>query len=222
MTLKSKLHDLYLRSNFILKQEGFLPLLTRGFVFFSEYFLHFGTFFLFEDTPDKEDSVYNIPPFDDISVQIISTSEHADRLAAAGFDIRAITISAKEKLDKGAIAFCIFVGEEFAHIGWLAMSQHAKDAFGPYPYHVDFLNAEACIVHGMTLPKYRSKGITVYSKYLRLKYLGEKGIVIVRSIGDIRNTAIQRVADKIGARRYAKGRYVKIFCWYSWKETPLE
>lgn len=219
--MTNKLQALSLRSRFIAKQDGLLTLIARSLLYTSEYFFHFGTFILYEDTPDLEDKANNLPELKDISVQIISTREQADKLAANGLDLNAYTTNATEKLDKGAIAFCIFVGGEFAHVGWVTTNQRAKDAFEPYPFHVDFLNNEAGIAGGMTIRKYRGKGLAVYSVYVRLKYLGEKGIVKVRLIADIRNIAIQMVEDKIGGQPYAKGRYKKILGWHSWKEMPL-
>jgi hypothetical protein len=101
------------------------------------------------------------------------------------------------------------------------MSQEATNALMPYPLYIDFLNKEACIVGHMTVLKYRNKGIAAYSNYVRLKYLGEHGILKVRGLVDIRHQVGHGHAEKVGARRYAKGQYVKIFFWHSWKETPL-
>ena len=38
--------------------------------------------------------------------------------------------NARQRLDRGAMAFCIFVGQELGGVGWLILSKEAHDTQG--------------------------------------------------------------------------------------------
>jgi len=50
-----------------------------------------------------------------------------------GSDFRRRFVMARRMLDKGAIAFCIFLKGEIAHIGWIALSEEAHKAVDNLP-----------------------------------------------------------------------------------------
>lgn len=90
-----------------------------------------------------------MPRIDNFTFKVISTNQEADELEAAGLEFRSLFADARERLDKGAIAFCTFVGREFANIGWAAMSEEASESIKEPPMKVDFAHNEACMgVHG--------------------------------------------------------------------------
>ncbi len=67
------------------------------------------------------------PKIQDFVFEIITTSQRLEELMAHGFDFGIDSIGAEERLDKGAIMFCIFIGKELACIHWAAATQEAMN-----------------------------------------------------------------------------------------------
>lgn len=163
-----------------------------------------------------------MPKIQDFTLKIVFTNQQADDLAVAmGVDFRSYSNNAKRRLDKGAIAFCIFVENEIANISWVAMTQEAKDTFDPLPYRVFFSDKEACLGGDMTIPKYRRENLGVYGIFRRVQYLREKGIIVSRSAVLTSNIASQKMDAKFGSEIIAKLRKLVIFKFTFYKETPL-
>ena len=98
----------------------------------------------------------------------------------------------RQALDKGTIAFCIFVYRELAHVGWVAMNEEAKKYIDPLPFHVDFSNKEACTGGTRTVSKYEGKGLMTYGYVLRFQFLRQKGIAISRN-----SVAFNNISSKV-------------------------
>ena len=212
---------LFRRAKYIFESEGLKPLFRRGFTFLIGYFFQYGTFYVYEHTIKEGNEADFMPKIQNFTFQVVFTNQQANELCANGFDLRSFSIYARRRLDKGAIAFCILIGRELAHIGWVAMTEEAKNTFEPYPYRVDFLNKEACTGGTITIPKYEKKGLMTYGYYKRFQFLRERGVVTSRNAVDTSNIVSQRVHAKFGPKIYAKARYLKILWWKLWKETPL-
>ena len=134
---------------------------------------------------------------------------------------RSQVTKAREKLDKGAVALCIFVEQELAHISWVAMTEEAKKMVDPLPYKVDFANSEACMGGAWTNPKYRRMGLMEYGVYKRRQFQVERGLGIARGSIAARNVPSAGVAAKVGSNMYAEAHYLRILWWKCWKEKPL-
>jgi len=137
-------------------------------------------------------------------------------LEAEGLEMRSSNPKSRQLLDKGAIAFCIFVGRELAHIGWITMTKQAAVT----SMKVDFSNNE---VHGglaWTNPKYRRMGFQQYCAVKRRQFAFSKGKTVYRTEILKSNTASQAAIAKL-VRKYGEGRHLKIMWWQFWKETPL-
>jgi len=212
------------RAKQILQSEGLISLVRRVFPFVVKCFFRHETYYLYEHTPrnirnlDKADFM---PKIDNFTFKIVSTNREADELEAEGLEFRSQVINAGERQDKGAIAFCIFVGPELAHIGWVAMTEEAKRSMGEPPYKVDFSNGEVCTGGTVTTPKYRGKGLMTYGYWKRFEYVGAKGVRISRNAVITSNIASNKVHAKFNPRIYAQARYLKVLWWKSWKETPI-
>ena len=215
------LSALSIRVKNVLQSEGLVPLLRRGFAFLVDYFFKYETLYLYEYTMKERNEADFMPKVQNFTFQVVSTNQQANELAANGFDLRSFSIYARRRLDKGAIAFCILIGRELVHIGWVAMTEEAKNTFEPFPYRVDFLNKEACTGGTITIPKYEGKGLMTYGYYKRFQFLKEKGIVTSRNTVAVSNIASQKVHAKFGPKIYAKVYYLKVLRWRFWKETPL-
>jgi hypothetical protein len=135
-----------------------------------------------------------MPKIKDFTFRIISSNEQADELATDGIDIRAYSSKSRQGLDKGAIAFCIFIGRELG---------------------------EACTGGTVTLPKYRGNGLMAYGYFQRFRFLRERGIVVSRNAVAKNNVISQRVHAKFNPEVHAKGYYLKILWWKFWKEVSI-
>jgi RimJ/RimL family protein N-acetyltransferase len=162
------------------------------------------------------------PRISDFISRVVSNNEEADQLAVEmGCDFRRSSGNARHALDRGAVAFCVFVDSEIAHIGWVAMNKEAKNAFDPAPYYVDFANGEACTGGTFTVQKHRGKGLMAYAYCKRFEYLRDKGITTSRNAVAVDNVISLKVHAKFGPEIYARARYIRILRWTYWKEVPL-
>ncbi|MBE9500915.1 MAG: hypothetical protein IMY87_00580 [Chloroflexi bacterium] len=162
-----------------------------------------------------------MPKIKNFTCKIVSTNQEADELAAEGFEFRSQVTGATEKLDKGAVALCIFVEKELGHICWFAFTEEAKKMVDLLPYKVDFANNEACVGGAWTSQEYRRIGLNKYRSFKDSQFLTNRGIVTARYSIASTNIASQRSLDKFTNKKYAEARYLRILGWKSWKEKPL-
>lgn len=210
------------RAKDILQTEGLKPLLTRGFVFVEGWLLEYGDYYIYEYTLKERKEADFLPEIPDFTFKVISSNEEADKLAEAiGSDFRRRFVTARNKLDKGAIAFCIFVKGEIAHIGWVALSEEAHKAVDNLPYKVDFLNHEACTGGTETIPRYRGMGLMAYGYVKRFQFLKGQGIVVSRNAVAKSNIASQKAHAKFSPTVIAEAKHLRLLRWHFWKEKPL-
>jgi len=212
------------RAKQIFQTEGLIPLLKRGIPFVLGRFVRYRTYYLYEHTPSSARNLNEadfMPKIDNFTFEIISTNQEADELEDKGLEFRSQVVNARESLDKGAIAFCIFIGPELAHIGWVAMTEESKRDIDPLPYRVDFGDGQACTGGTVTTPKYRGKSLMTYGYWKRFQYIGGKGVSISRNAVNTSNIASRKVHAKFNPKIYAQARYLRILWWAFWKETPL-
>ena len=161
------------------------------------------------------------PRVGNFALMVVSSNGEADELESRGFEFRSYALNSRERLNRGAIAFCIFVDHELANIGWLATSQQATDILREPPIKVEFSNGEAYSGDSWTHPKYRRMGLHSYNVFRRMEYDYQRGIRLSRYAVLVRNLAQQAANEKFGDMRFGKGRYLKILWWKWWKEKPL-
>jgi len=162
-----------------------------------------------------------MPKIDGFTLKIVSTNEEADELEKEGLEFRSQVRSARQNLDKGAIAFCLFVGQELAHRRWIAISNEVKDTIGEPPYRIDFSNNEFSNGGTWTNPKYRGMGLSTYADFHMYQFMKERGKTIHRATIARGNTAAQKAYGKFTPKMCAEARYLRILWWKSWKEKPL-
>jgi RimJ/RimL family protein N-acetyltransferase len=212
---------LLLRAKEILQTEGLLPLLRRGFVFLIGYLYRYESYYLYEHTLEEKNEADFLPKVQDFTFKIVATNKQADELAAAGLDLSSHVINARQKLNKGAIAFCFFIDGELAHLGLVAMNEEAKNCFDSLPYRVDYAGKQACTGGTWTHPKYQGRGLMVYGYFKRFEFLREQGMKSSRNGVEVGNIASQKAHARFGPKVYARARYLKVFGWKSLKETPI-
>lgn len=208
----------------ILETEGFASLVKRGFSFIAGHLFKYETYYLYE----RDSSTYRmrsdtdfVPKVDGLCLRVIYTNEEADELEAEGFQFRKYAGDARSKLNKGAIAFCVFVGHELGNIGWLCTTQQARDSLNEPPAKVDFSQSEAWAGSAWTNPRYRRMGLHRYCGLKRDECWLQKGIVKSKWAIAKTNVASLTAESKSGAVRYGEGRLIKMLWWKSWKEKPL-
>lgn len=212
------------RARYILKTEGLAVLVGRTLLYLKRRLFLFGHFYLYEYIMREMNEADYMPEIQGFTLKVVSTNRQADEIVNEGFkDFRdcPVMMNARRCLDKGAIAFCFFVGREFAHIGLVAMDEEAKNTFDILPYRVDFSHGQACTGGTVTMPKYRGNGFMIYGYFKRLEFLREKGYKTSCNAVAADNKVSQRAHAKFGPRIYARARFLRIARWTFWKETPL-
>jgi len=211
------------RAKQIFQAEGLIFLLRRGLESFRVF--QYGTWYLYETHTSEalkgKIEADFMPRIQNFTFKSVSTNQEADELAAEGLEFRSQVTKAREKLDKGAVAFCAFVEKELAHICWCAMTEEAKRMVDLLPYKVDFENNEACTGGAWTNPKYRRMGLNTYRSFKDNQFLSERGIVTTRYSIATSNIASQGSVVKFSFKIYAETRYFRVLWWKRWKEKPL-
>jgi RimJ/RimL family protein N-acetyltransferase len=164
-----------------------------------------------------------LPKIKDFTLKIVTTENELDQLTAEGYDLSLDSPWTRKGIQKGAVAFFIFVGNELASREIVATNAEAKLAIDDYPYKVDFANREACASGVWTNPKFRKMGLHTYVFFRAYDYLWKQGIRTVRSIVAADNIAAQKAHARFrGMKKYARGRYFKILGFTICKQTGLK
>ncbi|MDY6916552.1 MAG: hypothetical protein SVP26_01200 [Chloroflexota bacterium] len=212
------------RVRYIRRSEGLLPLLRRASTFLLSRLFEYRVYYLSAahvDDPDSLDEADYMPRIDGCTRRVVRSNEEADRLEAEGFEFRSCAINSRERLDKGAIACCLFIGRELAHIGWAALTPEARDALNEPPVMMDFSQHEAYRGGAWTHPKYRRMRLTLFGLQAGRRMLWDSGVTVVRSAVARRNVPQRTLMGRLTPSFYAEGRYLRVLCWKSWRERPL-
>ena len=225
----NRLKSLFGGAKQIYSTEGLRSLLKRAFAFASSLIFKYQTYCLYMDPIEGlplPNEVDVLPKVEDWVLKVVGTNREADELEAEGFEFRSKVINSRERLDKGATAFCIFVGRELAHIGWLALTQQAVDSLGGGSLGVRLSDHEAYLSGVWTNPKYRRLGIHKYAYLKRLQFMQANRVHTERSVVDKGNVAPQKSNALGGMLSFpgpqGEGRYLRVLWWKSWKEKPLK
>lgn len=145
---------------------------------------------MYEHTIKERNVVDFMPQVRDFDFRMIATNTEADELAKSmHFDFREHILNARERLNRGAAAFLIFIGGEFAYIGWAAPCEEAKKLLDARPYRVDFAGKQACTGGNFTFPKFRGEGLMTYGYFRIFEFLRQKGFSTSRNVVSIHNLA---------------------------------
>jgi hypothetical protein len=178
------------------------------------------TFCLIEHPVHTQPEHKFLPRIDNYSYRIITSIDEANELLRDGYDIFSLPFSETlDRLKHGAIAFCVLVGKDVAHVGWLGLTEEAKNTFDPHPFKVDFSRGEACAGGTMTAPQYEGLGLMGFGYYLRFEYLMRKGFFTLKSSVDANNLASQKVHAKFDARTYGTLSHRRILFMNFWRES---
>lgn len=211
------------RARHIHRAEGLLSLFRHAAVFLRSAVFAHEVYYLTEH--NLTDFVFNestaAPKTTGFRFEMVSSNDEADKLEAEGLEFRSCALNSRERLNEGAIAFCIFVGEELAHVAWVATTRRAKDSLPDPPYSVDFSNNEACTGDIWTNPEFRRYGFRTYRALRMREFLVRRGIVVARSAIAKRNVPSLGALPRIGSTIHAEGRWLRVLWWKWWWEKPL-
>lgn len=216
----TRLDMLYQRGKYILRHEGWRTFIRQGFSFVRNLFFSYGNYYIYEKDLSPADEEMSFKPRIDCTPGVIAEADELDQLIARGYDFKAMNF--RRKLEKGALAFCFFVGKELVHVTWLAPNKEAKQEIDYLPFKVDFRAGEVCSGASSTDPAHRGKGLLAHTYSHVFRYLANDGIVRDRFSIDVNNIASQKAHAKFNPVITGKGRYLKILWWQSWKESPME
>lgn len=207
------------RGRDILLSKGLISLLKRSF----KYFLFdYNEYYLCEIQIQELSEADFTPKISAFTARIVTSNEEADKLKVeTGIDIRRHSFNAARGLNNGAIATCIVVDTQIAHIGWVAMSEDAMKAITPLRQRFKFANKEAFVGAAITLTEYRKRGLLTYGSFMRLQYANSKGLSKARCAVHVSDSTAQKGLIKFHPKTYAKARHIKILWWNRWSEHPL-
>lgn len=211
---------LYQRARYILRHEGWWAFIRQGFAFVGNLFFSYGNYYIYEKDLNSIDEEIKIRPKVDCTLKIISNLDELDELIVQSYDFKAMPF--RPRLERSAIAFCLFVGQELASVTWVAPSKEAKKEIDYLPFKVNFEAREVCSGASFTAPAHRGKGLLAYTYSYIFPYLANNSISKDKFSIEVNNIASQKAHAKFNPLITSKGRYLKIFWWEFWKELPME
>lgn len=224
--MASNLKYIYSGIRGVLKYEGIRGLISRGFIFLFHRFFFYEDYYVIFMKPHNilEDNEADfLPRIDDYCSIIIKSNKEADELVNDGFILGAYELNLRSSLDKEAIAFCLFVRKEFAHVSCMADNPKGKQAIDPRPFTVNYQNGEVVVSKAFTVPKYRRLLLQEYNGYIMRKYCREKGISLILSSVNARSIPALAKTPKAPDRyTISKCRLIKLFWLKHLKETKME
>ena len=216
-----KLWQYLRRARYILETDGFINVIKRGFIYFRPRVFSYRCVYLYETLIEDWDEADFLPRIQNVDSIIISSNEDADKVAETYADVREIQFNAREYLNIGAVAACLFVGRDLVHISWIAFTEEAKRVCDSIPYKVNFSRGQACTGGTFTYPAYRGQNLMVYGCYKKFQYAKENGIRSIRNSMRTDNIASQKVYSKFNGVPYAKAYYLKFLMFKYLRETPI-
>lgn len=227
------LHHYIGRAKHIYRTEGLLPLLSRILTIVRWYIYKNRTYYLsryFTEAVAGLNESDFMPKLDKFTFEIVTANEQARQLEQNGFILYSGAVSVKDRLDAGAIAFCAFVDNELASIGWLALNGRAmRSLLEPLISvnfadltSVDFQDAEAYSGGAITNPNFRGTGLHTYVLFKRLQYLHNMNIKIAKVVIATDNTPSLQTNAKFPHQTYARARLIRILHFRVWRETLIE
>ena len=196
----NRIRTLFRQGKQILHEEGFLSL-------FKRLLFTYETVYIYENNLHGHSIACKL---NNQTLRIIDCLEDFNKLLADGFNFSSCEMSiqqCRERLSRGAILFCAFVGKELAHGSWVGIDRGTLGDF--YTFPMDYGHT-ACIGGTMTAPKFRRKGINVYVHSEMFRYIREKGLSKVVFEVHKDNIAAQSSQAKLGSYIWGTGHHLRL------------
>lgn len=214
-----KARSLITRAREVLATEGLAALFRRCF----KYFLFDVTDYYLYELPIREPADADYPPhLGRLDVRVVQSGREAEELrASSGFDLHGHFVNAETSLRAGAVAICVAVDGDIAHVGWVATNDEGARAISALRQSVDYSKGEAFTAGGITLPRYRGNGLLRYGSFARLRFLSSRGCTKLRYAVAVNNEPALKGLASLAPTAYARARHRKVLWWSRWRETPL-
>lgn len=188
------------RARLALREEGFLPLCRKAILF---PLCSYTCDNIYESTLDPPEITCGV---DGLSIRMITRMDEIEQLESEqsvdeGFDFA----RDKEIVSKGAVLFCAFVGNELAHITQVFIGTVAHRI---YPF--SFAMQHTVGLATFTAPKYRRRGIHLWTRSKALEYLKRKKISRAWDVQDKDNIALRDSLVKLGYYLWGYGYRLRL------------
>lgn len=209
------------------RQYGLPGLLICGSAFLIKPLYKRDTFYLYE-RPVKADQNMSEsrPSFDnrELHFVVISSNAEADNLEKDGYSFRFYRTNwnyglttYRQWLDKGVIAFCTFVGKDFAAINWIVPSSMVQKRV-TMPLKINYSGGEVLPRGAWVNPKYRGCGLAKYNVSNRDRFLNSKGVTLTRTTIHSTSKSGKGLVEALDSEVYGQAISMRILWWRFWKE----
>jgi hypothetical protein len=216
------------RSREIQQKEGLLKLAKRGGLFLVSPIYKRNLFYLYE-RPIRPDTSLTETQLkintSKLRCVAVASNEEADKLEKEGFLFRShptdwnIGLKTYRRwLEEGVVAFCTFVGKDFAAINWVILTETAQKRV-TLPVKIDYANHKVFPRGFWVNPKYRGLGLIRYTVYYRDIFLAKRGINATQGFVENINKTGSGLSESLGARIYGHASLTRFLFWKFWKET---
>lgn len=219
--MKAYLQKKYVFGKYILQRDGSLSLFRHSYRYLRGCLFKHMTFDVYRVpliNPNQLDSISWTPH---LEFWTISTADQLHDLVAKGLYFGIHAIGAEDRLNKGALMFCVFVEKELASVQWAATSEKAMNSLSKIPYTVDFLKDEVYLGWSETNPKYRRQGLSIHLFTEKKRVLAMMGKTMGKCFVAKDNLSSAKGTAKAGGSICAEGRYTRILWWNYWIEKPI-
>jgi len=170
----------------------------------------YDTYYIYENTLDGPEIALHA---EDVTLKVVEDPGGFDMMVSEGRGFSHWNpCDLRRKAVQGAVAVCLFVGQDLAHITWLAFEERARAAVDPFPLKLDW-HTEAWIGSTHTAVRYRGMGLYSYAYGQVFRLLAARGLVKGRFTVQKTNSQPQRVQGRLGSIIVGDGSCVKIAWW---------
>jgi ribosomal protein S18 acetylase RimI-like enzyme len=213
-----EIRNYFNRAKQILQIAGLKALFVRGL---KHGFYEHQTYYLYEHVLKDRDEADFVPGVKDFTFKTITCRRDIDQLVSNGFDLRLDITDISLRVDRGAAAYCAFIGRDLASIGFIAGNQEAMNSLNPPPFKVNFSAGEVYTGGLWTNPDYRGHGLAAYIYFKRLQSLKNEGKVIARNIVLKDNTPAHKMLSRFAPKISGEGQASRVLWHIFWKEKSL-
>jgi GNAT superfamily N-acetyltransferase len=205
----NRIGQLMIRAKWISHEKSLLILFKKLLLALRYYLFSYSSFDIYESVLDPPHMTCKV---DNLTIRVITRPEEIAPLESDQLIAESINISRdKEVLCMGAILFCAFVGNELAHVTQVFIGRRAHEI---YPLSFTMQYGHTVGLAGFTAPKYRRKGLYVYTRSNALQYLKENGF---SRAWDVQNGSIaaRNAVLKLGYYFWGKGYRLRLLSLFT-------
>ena len=193
------------KAKIILHEEGLLALLKQFLLLIIVKLWVYSSYDIYMSDLDP---LQFTPKVDNIDIRMITSTKEiqeleSTKLTEEGFNF----IRNKEIVNKGAILFYAMAGNDLAHVTQIFIGRRAHDI---YPFSFAMPYGHVVGLAGFTTPKYRGKGIHVYSRSQMLQFLKERRFSRAWDVYNRDNVAARNSVLKLGSYLWGVGHRLRL------------